>query len=250
MLAPTLRQQPGPHHPGISQGRGHTYAKVFKSLFYGSLVGHSETQLVFICLLTHCDSEGYVELPPSMIATMTGIPEAMVDSSLRDLEGPDPASRTADHEGRRIERVHEFGAWNVLNYGRYRAMRDEDDRKAQNREAQNRHRQPTSASVSHGQPSSSQAEAEAEADTDTKERKAVAHAPSARCLARCQERFPTVDIPTVEAKLLAFHERNPFKNLDMAMVNWCKKARDKGFDLLETRKEEPGWAPFQPSKLQ
>lgn len=54
--------------------------------------------------------------------------------------------------------------------------------------------------------------------------------PSAACLQRCAARFPSLDLPVIEAKMLAYHQRNPYKNLDLAMVNWCKKAEAEGWD--------------------
>jgi len=54
---------------------------------------------------------------------------------------------------------------------------------------------------------------------------------SARCLARLSNRFPTLDLATIETKLLTYHDQHPLRNLDMAMVNWCKTALEKGIDL-------------------
>lgn len=79
-------------------------------------------------------------------------------------------------------------------------------------------------------------------EEDSKERKAPT-GPSARCLARCQERFPNLDIPVIEAKLMAYHETNPFKRLDVAMINWCKSAEQRGIDQKRsTRMTLDEWA--------
>ena len=40
---------------------------------------------------------------------------------------PDPDSRTKTHEGRRIEEID--GGWRLLNHAKYRAIRDEEDRR-------------------------------------------------------------------------------------------------------------------------
>lgn len=54
--------------------------------------------------------------------------------------------------------------------------------------------------------------------------------PSSRCLARLKIRFPDLDLPVIEAKMLARHSVNPYKNLDRAMIDWCKIAESKGWD--------------------
>ncbi len=64
------------------------------------------------------------------------------------LMGPDNDSsdllRNPDNEGRRIEEIP--GGFRIINYVYYRSLRDAEDRKAQNREAQQRHREKVSPS--------------------------------------------------------------------------------------------------------
>jgi hypothetical protein len=47
--------------------------------------------------------------------------------ALERFLAPDPFSRTKEHEGRRIEEID--GGWRLLNYLKYREMRDEEDRR-------------------------------------------------------------------------------------------------------------------------
>ena len=152
------------------------FVKLHKNMFYGSMMGQPDIQLVFVCLLAHCDAEGYVELPPALIATLTGLNDERVQTAINSLESPDELSRTENDDGKRIERIHQFGAWSVVNYLKYRAMRDADDRAQQNRDAKQRQRerqqesarvsqsQPKSAKVSPGQPLSAQGEGEGEGE--------------------------------------------------------------------------------------
>jgi hypothetical protein len=70
---------------------------------------------------------------------------ADAQTAIDKLCGPDPYSRTTDHDGRRVMAVD--GGWKVLNYLKYRERRDPEKRRQQNREAQRRfrdkHRKPS-----------------------------------------------------------------------------------------------------------
>lgn len=104
------------------------FAKVYRSLFYGSMTGQHDLQLVFICLLAHCNHKGVVDLNSSVVAALTGIPLERVSKSLVTLEAPDPGSRTLDEEGRRIIRTvgPTVDYWQVTNYAKFRARRFDD----------------------------------------------------------------------------------------------------------------------------
>lgn len=137
------------------------YVKIFDSLWQGSLYGQTDAQLVFIFLLAHCDADGHVRIVPEAIAGPTGLSIDRVRDALAMLEGPDAESGSPEQEGRRLEPIGEAGGrWQIVNYLKYRGMRDEEERRRQNREAKRRQR--LSAKVSQGQPSSAQEEAEAE----------------------------------------------------------------------------------------
>lgn len=140
------------------------YAKVFSSLWQGTLYGLGDVQLVFIYLLAHADSDGNVRCVVPAIAAATGLTVERVRAAIDVLEGADADSNTSDNDGRRIERIGNCDRWNILNYLKYRAMRDVDERQRQTREAVKRHR--LKAKVSQGKPRKAQEEAEAEAEED------------------------------------------------------------------------------------
>jgi hypothetical protein len=158
------------------------YAKIFASLYQGTLRGCADPILVFTNLLAHCDSSGVVDMHPRAISDETGISVERVQAAIQMLESPDPDSRSAAEEGRRIIRLdgHRTWGWRVVNHGKYRAIRSEDDRREQNRKAQKawRERQKTviysKPSVSEGKtesaenqrPSAESAQAEAEAEAE------------------------------------------------------------------------------------
>lgn len=144
------------------------YAKLFTSIYQGTLRGNSHGLLVFTNLLAHCDKDGVVDMHPRAIAEEVGLSVDQVRAALDVLESPDDESRSPEEQGRRIVRLDEHRAWGwrVVNYLKYRAIRNEDDRREQNRVSQERWRQknkPASASVSRGKPQSAHTEADAEA---------------------------------------------------------------------------------------
>ena len=149
------------------------YGKLFASLYHGTLRGHAHEILVFSNMIAHADKDGYVDKHWRAIAEECGLSVEQVKAACEKLEAPDPESRSAEADGARIIRIdnHRAWGWKITNYAKYRAIRSEEDRRIQNREAKRRERekvsnvshcQPMSAVVSHGQPSSAHAEAEAE----------------------------------------------------------------------------------------
>jgi hypothetical protein len=129
------------------------YVKLFASIYQGTLRGKSHGLLVFTNLLAHCDRDGVADIHPKAIADEVGLPLADVQAALYELEAPDDESRTPDEGGRRIIRVDEHRAWGwrVVNYAKYRAIRNDDDRREANRVAVAKHR----AKVKAGNPASS-----------------------------------------------------------------------------------------------
>ncbi len=132
------------------------YVKLFTSLYQGTLRGRTNEILVFTNLLAHADQYGIVDMHWK--------------AAILNLEAPDIESRSPECNGSRIVRTdaHKAWGWQVVNYIKYRAIRNEDDRREQNRLAQQRFRdskQP-SASVSRAKSESAQAEAEAEAEAE------------------------------------------------------------------------------------
>jgi len=151
------------------------YCKLFASLYQGTLRGRAHPILVFTNLLAHADSTGIVDKHFRAIAEEVGITMDEVNQAILALEAPDPESRSPEMEGARIVKLddHRAWGWQIVNYGKYRAIKNEDDRREQNRLAQERwrakHRKQGAkvSSVSTDKPPSAQAEAEAEAE-DTK----------------------------------------------------------------------------------
>lgn len=114
------------------------YAKVFRSLWSGSLGAHWEGWTVFVFLLAHADAEGFVEMTREAIARISGLPRDVVDRGIEILEAPDPLSRSTDHEGARLVRLDPSRPWGwlIVNYCHYRSLRDAEAVRAENRKRQ------------------------------------------------------------------------------------------------------------------
>lgn len=136
------------------------YCKLFASLYQGTLRGRSNEILVFTNLLAHCGKDGTVDKHFRAISEETGLSVDDVKTAIIVLESPDPESRSPDENGARITRMdeHRVWGWKVVNYGKYRAIRSEEDRAEQNRLAQERWRnknkqsKPTSAKSKRDKP--------------------------------------------------------------------------------------------------
>lgn len=174
------------------------YAKLFASLYQGTMRGQSDLLLVFTALLAHADKEGHVDIHPRAIAEAVGVSIDRVRSALDALEAPDPESRSAEEDGRRLIRIDEHRAWGwvIVNYCKYRAIRSEEDRREQNKRAQEKWRErarlaadskqykPPSAGVSRDKPPSAHTEVEVEVEEKKRAPKgAGAVAPSRKVLA-------------------------------------------------------------------
>jgi len=118
------------------------YAKLFTSIYQGTLRGDSHGLLVFTNLLAHADRDGSVDIHPRAISEEVGLTLDQVKAALLVLEAPDIESRSHEEEGRRIIRIDEHRAWgwNIVNHAKYNAIRNTEDRREQNRLSQERWR--------------------------------------------------------------------------------------------------------------
>jgi len=142
------------------------FVKLFASMYEGTLRGKSDELLVFTNLLAHADQFGVIDRHWKAIADETGLPIDRVQAAIKSLSEPDKESRSAEMDGRRIYCLdgHREWGWKIVNYGKYRAIRSEEDRKEQNRLAQERWRNKQKSNNNKPRkPKSAHTEAEAEA---------------------------------------------------------------------------------------
>ncbi len=125
------------------------------------------TRIVWVTMLAMADRHGRVWGSVPGLARRSGVTLEECEAALHTFLSPDKHSRTPDNEGRRVAAIN--GGWLLLNYAKYRAMRDGEGRKQYMREYMaNRRNELTSKqeqlTVGHGKPPLAQAEAEAEAE--------------------------------------------------------------------------------------
>ncbi len=135
------------------------FGKVFEQMYTGSMVGAgTNVYSLWPYMIACCDSDGDVDVHPVAVAAILGGKVDEIKSALEYLLAPDENSRSEEHNGARIVKVLE-NRYHLVNYEKYRAIRDQDVRREQIREAQRRFRAKKGLSpvisnhdVSHGNP--------------------------------------------------------------------------------------------------
>lgn len=116
-----------------------SFTKLFSSIIKSSVWCEPHpTVRVWITMLADCDPSGCVYAAVPGLANLARVTVSECEAAISTFLSPDPYSRTPDNEGRRIEVIE--GGWRLLNHKIYRDKRDDGARRAQNREAQQRHR--------------------------------------------------------------------------------------------------------------
>jgi hypothetical protein len=107
------------------------YAKVFRSMFQGSMYGNPDGIIAFMVMLVLSDRHGDVDMTPQAISAMTSIPLSTIEAGIEFLSRPDPRSRTPDQDGRRIVLIdsHRDWGWHIVNFERYHKIRNEEERR-------------------------------------------------------------------------------------------------------------------------
>lgn len=119
------------------------YAKIFEQIFDSSIAENYRVRHVFEDLLKLADSTGVVDMTPEAISRRINCPLEEVGHALVELAKPDLRSRSPDHEGRRIiplDSRRDWG-WIIVNYALYRALQDEEARRATWRDAKAKQRE-------------------------------------------------------------------------------------------------------------
>jgi len=100
----------------------HTYAKVFPSMYSGSMYGAGMNVFaVWGWILAHKDENDELEINTQKVAHTLGGTIEGVESALAYLMKPDPQSRNKECEGRRLLKISEFG-YRVVNGDYYRRL--------------------------------------------------------------------------------------------------------------------------------
>jgi hypothetical protein len=111
------------------------YAKVFYQIFESSIAEDYIVRHVFMDLLVLADDEGVIDKTDTAISRITNVPVDIVRMAIRRLCQPDLDSRSIEEDGRRLMLVdsHRNWGWRIVNYAKYRTIRDEEARRIANR---------------------------------------------------------------------------------------------------------------------
>lgn len=111
---------------------GMHFAKLFSTILDSSVwTLDDHTRLVWITLLAMADQYGEVHAAIPGVARRAAVPLEACEAALGKLGGPDPYSRTPDHDGRRLEAIP--GGWRLINHGKYQQLMSAEQTKARKR---------------------------------------------------------------------------------------------------------------------
>jgi uncharacterized phage protein (TIGR02220 family) len=158
------------------------YGKVFDSIYDGTLYGHWEAIVTMQQLIVLADADGIVDMTPQAIVARTSIPMDILEKGLKKLAEPDQFSRTPGEEGRRIVCIdeHRPWGWQIVNYLKYKHLKDSDEVREQNRIRAQRFRDKRNAASRNVTPSNEKSRhTDTDTDTDT-DKSIVGLAPNLR----------------------------------------------------------------------
>lgn len=89
-------------------------------------------------MLAMADRDGRIWASVPGLAARAGVGIEDCEKALNKFKGPDPYSRTKDHDGRRIRDVD--GGWELLNHAKYRNMLSAEERREYQRVKQAEYR--------------------------------------------------------------------------------------------------------------
>jgi len=112
------------------------YAKIFDSMYEGTLYGHWEAIVTLQQMLVLCDSAGVIDMTPQAIAARTSIPLEIINKGIEILSAPDPYSRTPGDDGRRIATLdqHRPWGWYIVNHAKYQKLKSAEEKREADRE--------------------------------------------------------------------------------------------------------------------
>lgn len=111
------------------------YAKVFRQIFESSIAENPELRFTFMDLIVLADSDGIVDITHEAISRITNRPLDVIKRTIAELEGPDPKSRTPDHNGARLKRLddHRDWGWLIINFDKFRGIMTDSQYREKNR---------------------------------------------------------------------------------------------------------------------
>ncbi|MHC4335421.1 MAG: hypothetical protein ACYSUV_16985 [Planctomycetota bacterium] len=117
------------------------YGKIFSKMYEGSMVGIGPDVFALwgYCIAKADPDEHTVEINPTLLACIIGMPVARVQKALKTLLAPDPDSHSQEAGGARLTHVtgHRY---HVTTHEEYRGINDHDAMRAYMRDAKRKQR--------------------------------------------------------------------------------------------------------------
>ena len=105
-----------------------TFTKLFSSITESTIwCEPNETRIVWITMMAMADRAGRVWASIPGLANRARVPTSDCERAINTFLSPDKYSRTPQNEGRRIAPID--GGWQLLNYQKYRDLRDSESAK-------------------------------------------------------------------------------------------------------------------------
>lgn len=168
------------------------YGKIFGSMYKGTLYGHWEAIVTFQQLIVLADADGIIDMTPQAICATTSIPIEILEKGLKKLSEPDQFSRTPGEEGRRIVCIdeHRPWGWQIVNYLKYKHLKDSDEVREQNRVRAQRYRDKRHAASRCVTPDNTESR-HTDTDIDTDKRKTTTPPPPSGAFLRFWTTWPS-----------------------------------------------------------
>lgn len=112
------------------------FGKIFKDIFNSSIASDTQVRHVFMDLIVLADATGVVDMTYDAIARVTNMNVEDIVTCIDALMKPDPASRSGTANGARLALIdpgQRSWGWKITNFAHYRAIRDEEGRRAHTR---------------------------------------------------------------------------------------------------------------------
>lgn len=195
-------------------------------MYKGTLYGHWEAIVTFQQMIVLADADGIVDMTPQAICAHTSIPIEIIEKGLRKLAEPDPFSRTPGEEGKRIVCIdeHRPWGWQIVNYLKYKHLKDSDEVREQNRVRAQRYRDKRNAASRCVTPSNTESR---HTDIDTDKRKTL---PPSGAFLRFWSSWPKSERKHSQGKCWDLWRRKDFDQIAPAIL-----------EHVEAQKSSDGW---------
>jgi hypothetical protein len=118
-----------------------SYVKLHDQLLRSSIMEEAvHVRFLFLVCLTLADRNGNFRATPPALARIANLPIAQVEEALAVLQAPDELSTSDEEDGRRLLLLSP-NEWGIVNYARYRDLKDPWEERQKVRERVRRHRE-------------------------------------------------------------------------------------------------------------